>query len=178
MHLCFLDMDGVLADFIGGAIAHHSLPLQVEDSDWYFWRKHGMTDDEFWEPLGEHFWANLQPTSDMRAIVDVVSHYFDIDHDVFLLTSPCLTAGCSVGKAKWVDKYFPHWSRRLLLTDRKELFAGRGRVLIDDHDANYVKWLKAGGDACLVPRPWNGVSEHSERAIEVLAAKLEMLKSS
>lgn len=69
----------------------------------------------------------------------------------------------------------PSYSRRLILTNRKEVFSGPGRALIDDRDENVEGWEKAGGIGVLVPRPWNktkasrrNVSTLIEEAIDLL----------
>ena len=176
MDACFVDLDGVLVDFVGGAIAHHKLPLPALETDWNFWRRFGLSDADFWNPLGDEFWASLAPTEDMHQILGAVFDVWHPGEEVFLLSSPCLTPGCITGKARWVEKHLPALSRRLLLTDRKELFAGPGRVLVDDHDVNCEKWTAAGGEACLVPRPWNSARERAGSAVTSVVARLERIK--
>lgn len=59
----YLDMDGVLCDFVGAACKLHGRdPATV--THWNFFKDWGMTAEEFWRPIheaGEDFWANLEP---------------------------------------------------------------------------------------------------------------------
>lgn len=72
-----------------------------------------------------------------------------------LLTSPCDTAGCVDGKRAWVAKHLPEYRRRLFVGSAKELFAGPTKILVDDHEPNAIKFVRAGGHALVPPRPWN-----------------------
>jgi 5'(3')-deoxyribonucleotidase len=101
------------------------------------------------------FWANLETTADGLEILNVVERIIG-RHNVFICSSPCLTKGCTSGKAAWVDRHLPDgYGQRLLLTGRKEVMADKDRILIDDHDKNVDSFRSTGGEAILVPRPWN-----------------------
>ncbi len=49
----------------------------------------------------------------------------------------------------------PNYGRRYLMGPAKHFCSGPGRVLIDDSDKNVIEFLRSGGQAILVPRPWN-----------------------
>jgi hypothetical protein len=154
--VCFLDLDGVLVDFVGGALAAHGRTLPIADVRWDFCTQigfRGVDDPAFWAPLGYDFWANLGWHADGRAIVGTVDRLFE--GQVALLTSPCDTLGCAEGKREWVRRHLPEFSQRLLIGTSKHLVAGPGKVLVDDHDANVAAFRCGGGRAVLVPRPWN-----------------------
>ena len=167
--LCFLDVDGVVCDFVKGALAFHGKTLEYATVRWDFYSQLGLTEADFWTPLQEDFWAGLEATAEKTAIVQAVEEAFG-PYNVFLLTSPCLTPGCATGKARWVEKHLPGYARRLLLTTRKEVFAGPGRTLIDDSPENVAKWKDAGGQTVLVPRPWNDLRAFSYCSDDVVAA--------
>jgi hypothetical protein len=95
--------------------------------------------------------------------------------NIFLCSSPCETSGCIVGKAWWVDKHLPNYSRRLILTNRKDIFSGPGRVLIDDRDDNIGDWIDAGGAGILVPRPWNATHSASRNESAYMVKAIEAL---
>lgn len=155
--LAFVDLDGVLADFVRGALKHHKKDKKLAYADirWDLVEQFGMGASDFWNPLGFKFWQGLSPTEEIHDILQIICGRFGAEN-TFLLSSPCMTKGCTQGKASWVEKHLPDYSRRLLLTNRKEVFAGKYRFLFDDHDKNCFGWVQAGGSgACLVPRPWN-----------------------
>lgn len=152
--LCFVDLDGVLADFVNGVMKFHNFSIPWPEIGWEFDKKSGLSPGAFWGALGLKFWSTLGCTQECSAIIDAAEKKFGKDN-VFLCSSPCATPGCTVGKAAWVDDHLPGYSRRLILTNRKEVFSGQGRVLIDDRDENVEGWRKLGGTALLVPRPWN-----------------------
>lgn len=171
---CFIDLDGVLVDFIEGAFEYHGITIEWADIRWNFVEQAGLHPGDFWRLLGTGFWAGLKRTREFFAIIGAAEKKFGADN-IFLCSSPCETPGCIVGKALWVDHYLPKYSRRLILTNRKEVFSGPGRVLIDDADHNIDGWVKAGGVGILVPRPWNAthnvslnVSAHMVEAISRL----------
>lgn len=172
--LCFIDLDGVLVDFVQGAFTYHNINIPWRDIQWDFLKQANIKPDAFWSPLGQPFWASLKPTNELFVIIPAAERKFGAEN-VFLCSSPCETAGCITGKAAWVEKHLPSYSRRLILTNRKEVFSGSGRVLIDDRDENVESWEKAGGIGVLVPRPWNkthafryNVSTLIEKAIDLL----------
>ncbi len=170
MTRCFLDLDGVLADFVCGALKLHGKQMAYADVRWDFHASVGMSQEAFWLALGEEFWQSLDRTPEFDAIIQTVLERFE-PAKVFILSSPCQTAGCVTGKARWVEKHLPQFARRLLLTNDKEIFAGSG-VLIDDSESNWQKWTQAGGRCFLFPRPWNMQRDEEARAVENLKAFL------
>ena len=170
--ICFLDLDGVLCDFTKGALKYHNKEIPYKEIKWNFMDQMEMTQADFWNPLGEEFWANLEPTPEMYPIIRSVYSTFN-PQDVFIISSPCLTIGCSTGKAKWVEKHLPGFRTRLILSNRKELFAQSNYVLIDDSDDNCKKWAIAGGMVIKVPRPWNDMNwvDH-DKVVQTVEAQL------
>lgn len=155
--VCFLDLDGVLVDFVGGALAMHGKHIPPAEVRWDFPSQvgfDGVNAAAFWAPLGRDFWAGLGWTADGRGILAAVEDAFGPER-VCLLTSPCLTPGCAEGKLDWVRRELPGYARRVLVGPCKHLLAGPGKLLVDDHDANCEAFAKAGGASVLVPRPWN-----------------------
>lgn len=152
--LCFIDLDGVLVDFVEGAFKHHHINIPWPDIKWDFVKQAGIHPEDFWNPLGLSFWANLQPTAEFPAIIAAAERKFGPEN-IFICSSPCKTSGCTAGKAMWVESHLPDYSGRLILTGRKSVFSGPNRVLIDDRMENIYDWVGAGGIGLLVPRPWN-----------------------
>lgn len=155
---CLLDMDGVLADFVGGALKIHGKPSPYDktkgDAAWDISGLIGVPDEEFWAPFDEEFWAGLEPTPECHYILDVVNRVFGVEN-VAILSSPSSNRGCDPGKKRWIAKHVPQFKRRYLFGPAKEFAASSERVLIDDRGQNVKDFLAVGGRAFLVPRPWN-----------------------
>lgn len=156
----FLDMDGVLCDFMGGVLQLFNLePAEVYKSwprgEYDFAKVLNVSKNEVWKRInsaGPNFWTNLQPCAEMELLLEMLKRH----HLPFtVLTSPSLDPGCAEGKIRWLQKIFGRHFRDYFVGPQKELLAAPGRLLIDDCDKNVDKFLDAGGDAIPWPRPWN-----------------------
>lgn len=171
--LCFVDIDGVLADFVDAAFERHNIRTPWAEIRWDFVEQAGLNPKHFWSSLGFEFWKSLRRTLECSAITRATETKFGKEN-VFLCSSPCKTPGCAAGKAVWVDLYLPPgYCSRLILTNRKEVFSGPGRVLIDDRDENIQEWVKAGGTGVLVPRPWNQTRNTSRDVSDIVVKAIE-----
>lgn len=170
---CLLDMDGVLVDFVKGAAKVHG--FKPEDVDcWDFPAKFGIAKADFWGVLGSDFWAELEWSVDGKAILEAAERTFGKEN-VCLLSSPCDTIGCTDGKVRWIREHMPNYRRRFLLGPAKEFAASPNRWLIDDYEGNIESFTKAGGNAILVPRPWNALA--GKPGIEHINNELWSMKS-
>lgn len=173
---CLLDMDGVLVDFNGGACRLH----KKEDPYlhganrglWNLWEALGLSREEFFSPLGEEFWANLEPYPWMDLLVEMVSRAFGGSENVCLMTSPVRTAGCAEGKIRWIRKHLPGWERRFLIGPCKQFAASPSAWLVDDSDENVRKFKEWGGNTVLFPRPWNSLFDHPGYPPSYLSSRL------
>jgi 5'(3')-deoxyribonucleotidase len=154
----FVDMDGVLVDFMGGCLALHGMPdLKITPGEWHTWKCMGITERRFWEVIDEKgvsFWSNLKPTPDGQRILAAAENAVGPDN-VYLLSKPSFHPASYAGKRIWVEQNLPQYQRRLILTAHKHFLAKPDRVLIDDSDANIDRFADAGGQAVLIPRVWN-----------------------
>jgi 5'(3')-deoxyribonucleotidase len=156
----FLDMDGVLVDFVSGACAAHGMPnpYKVDPiksrGEWGIEALLGVSPAMFWKPLGFEFWANLDWMPDGREILKQVEFFVDIEN-ICILTSPCDTPGCIDGKREWIKNNIPEYRKQILVGAAKQFVAGPGKVLIDDYQNNTDKFIDHGGEAVLIPRIWN-----------------------
>lgn len=182
-----LDLDGVLVDFVGGACRELGFEYPYDDP-----RNHlkydiisvfnerkedgtlrykpgeteGITAKDFWAPMGEDFWANLQPYRHMGEVVSFLEGIFG-QENICLLTSPCETPGCTKGKMRWINDHLPAYSRRFLIGPAKE-FTARGNLLIDDYEGNAQKFRGAGGFAWVFPQMWNSRWKEKDAAVDLL----------
>jgi hypothetical protein len=172
----FLDMDGVLVNFIDGACLMHG-----KANPWTVGKNRGsydiggllgMTPEEFWGPLGSHeFWANLSWLDDGREILSAASHCAYLSN-IYLLSSPGRETGAYSGKAAWVKREIPDLFPRLLLSHCKDVVAKPGHVLVDDYEENCKAFTAAGGTAILVPRLHNSRWKLADQAFAVVEREL------
>lgn len=173
----FIDMDGVLADFVGGAALFHKKDRwSVVTSDitecW------NMPKEDFWKPLGYDFWVNLPKTEEADYIIGLCEEELPSEN-IAILTSPCKTNGCSDGKREWINKHFPKYKKRILMGSAKHFCASPDALLIDDSDDKIAKFVNAGGEGFLYPRPWN-CNKHSsgdKHSLYWLQKQIRNLKS-
>ncbi len=170
----FLDMDGVIVDFMRGAHEFHKLnynPYPYPKGEWEFVEHTGITPKEFWSPLSYRFWSTLPWMPDGRAIYDAV---LDIHllNDVAFLTTPTLEPGCVTGKIEWVRRHIPTMMMRTIITPAKEMCAHPNALLIDDADHNVDKWRDNGGVAILVPRIWNSRHAEAGSTVDILRKEI------
>ena len=170
-----LDVDGVLADFTGGACRAHGAenpyyqsPLMGAAGQWDLASLLDLTEEEFWAPLrGARFWRGLEETFDggliLRDAVKAVGA-----RNVCLLTNPSLDPefdpASATGKLQWIADHLPGWRRRCLIGEPKHFCAHTESVLIDDNDKNVETFIEHGGGAILVPRAWNGLWQKRKHA--------------
>ena len=176
----FLDLDGVLVDFVGGIhrafgkeYSYNSAPIK-----WNFF--------EHWSPkvyscdinraCTVDFWANLDWMCDGREILREIDKKLGTSDNLFLLTCPMPNPQSWTGKRLWVERHIPHLAERLIVTPAfKGVFASDDVVLIDDKDENIAEFVEAGGRGILVPRPWNELRGWVGRTLEIVQNSLEEL---
>ena len=167
----FVDMDGVIADFVGGVIAAHKRSVYDDPAHYgkfdieKIW---GIKVEEFWEPLDSYeFWRGLAKTPEADRIVYIVTKKFGAEN-VAILTAPSESRFCVPGKRDWIAEHYPVFKNRMIFGSAKEFLAGPDRVLIDDRDKNAEVFEAAGGVSVLVPRLWNKRHPWARLASEVV----------
>lgn len=155
---CLLDLDGVLVDFVRGTCRLHNKMNPYFDGNYqgfYFNEAWQMPASEFWTGMDKKFWANLDWTLYGKLIFNFVHEKFGPENTC-ILTAPCLTEGCFDGKMSWIREHLPKaYHRQFLVGSAKDFCARADHVLIDDRDENCQDFIKAGGNAVLVPAMWN-----------------------
>lgn len=152
-----LDCDGVLCDFVSGAIQVHRIKNYSHDDvkHWDFFQDWGMSAEEFYNWCrGYEFWFNLKPYDWAAWLVE------EIGLDNFIIsTAPTMDPTCVQAKLDWLYEHFKIPMTNIMVGSRKELMAKSGLVLIDDSPKNVEKFREHGGSAILFPQPWNGGDE-------------------
>ena len=163
----FLDVDGVLANWNKGAHQVHGLPYDdgpdgyqawpykrgPEGWDWNKDPKVNLSIAEIFAPMGFDFWDQLEWLHGGRELVS----YLLTEHGdkLYLLTAPAQTPGAVDGRLSWISREIPELRKRTIICGCKEACAYPGALLIDDCSKNVESFVKAGGHALLVPRPYN-----------------------
>jgi len=179
----YLDMDGVLADFVfaahrywGVAYSQDNYPYGAGNWDFVkpFCELKRFREEDFWR-LPEDFWASIEWTKDGRDILAAVENAFGIENTV-IVTSPTLSPRCASGKLIWIANHIPQYRRRFAVTPCKSSFAHIDSILIDDYDKNVRDFHAAGGNAICVPRPWNELHSERRTALEYVSSQLKWWK--
>ena len=122
--IVYVDMDNVLADYLG-----RSISLQIDPN------------------VAKHvpgFFKSLLPIKDAIEAYNELTKYYD----VYILTSASWTnPGSFAEKVEWVNKYLPAARKRIIFSNQKNL--NMGDYLIDDRPAKGAaeftgKWIQFG----------------------------------
>ena len=157
--LCMLDMDGVIADYVGATCRAHGLITPYGDVNCFgifeMEKCWGMTEEKFWEPLATFdFWAKMPKTPEADEIVDLLIQKFSVEN-ICILTNPSSYDGCIGAKKAWILENYPQFEKQMLFGASKHFLAGPGRFLVDDRTKNIQAFDGFGGIGITVPRPWN-----------------------
>ena len=172
-----LDIDGVLADFVGGAIKAHGWTWRQVVALWPVGsydvaEPMGLTVEEFWEPIdamGKRFWQELEETPWCHQLIDIVSGLTD---DWYLVSTPSLASCSYSGKADWVKAHIGSVHERLVLVASKPLLANPTTVLIDDCDESLQGFRRAGGIPLTFPSRHNALHSFVNNPMEYVSRGL------
>lgn len=144
----FIDMDGVLADFVGGLCTKFEYKDAWPNGEYDVCKVIGQN---VWPHLDHNFWVNLPKTDEADEIIKIACQY-----DYYICTAPTLDPYSAAGKLIWLGRFYPiiAKARRFVITPHKHLLA-KGNILIDDSDEQIRRWREAGGNGVIIPRPWN-----------------------
>lgn len=173
----YLDMDGVLVDFIGGALKIHGWTREsylraMTLGEWDLVKPMGMTEDEFWGPIhnaGERFWVDLRPLPWINEIIDLAKSLGDL----WIMTSPTGHPTSYSGKIQWLQNWFGREFNRIILTSEKHFLAQENTLLIDDREETVQNFAKAGGDAVVFPTLHNSLYCYADDPMKYLSNLFE-----
>jgi 5'(3')-deoxyribonucleotidase len=170
----YLDLDGVLCDFVSAAYRAHGREYHGEVLGWNFFEAWGMSATQFWngiDAIGEPFWSGLSPYPWAGELHRLVAKY---DPEYRVATSPSEHPSSAAGKVSWIHEHLPGVTgKRRHLTSSKAELAKAGRVLIDDSKANCAEWCAAGGRAILFPASHNGLLAPSGDVVAYVKSELQ-----
>jgi hypothetical protein len=150
-----LDMDGLLTDFQREQLRRHQPHnLKYEDVKWDFWTQMGKNEVEFWGVCDFDFWADMPWTPEGEKLLANIERIVPRKH-ITLLSAPGSGGTGMDGKMAWIKRNIPEYRSQYFFGPEKWRVAHAGVLLVDDSDQNCISFKSAGGEAILVPRPWN-----------------------
>ncbi len=116
-----------------------------------------FTSEWFWNEIDREVWVTAPESDEFRELLkrceDLVG-----SNNVHILTTPVKDPESLAGKLEWIHEHFPEWMhRQYLMGPQKYLLADSLSLLIDDSEKNVMEFRRHGGQAILVPRPWNSL---------------------
>jgi hypothetical protein len=172
INVLFLDLDGVIRDWVRGVHDIFIDAPMVEYKTYGSVCKHickalGISKSYFWELMNENFWVELKfyPWAD-----DVIAL---LPYDMTcILTSPTLnSAGWN---QQWIRENIPNYfnDKKYLIGPGKRYCAADDALLIDDCEQNVHDFVYDGGHAILFPQTWNKNREYCSDRIGYLQNEL------
>ena len=137
---CFLDMDGVIADFFSEAV-------KLSKCEHKAWRDMEFRDVERVlrqiRKTEKDFFLRLKPFPTTRTLVQCIHN---IAGGFTILSSPLAgdEENCTKQKIEWLEKHLHLDPDDIIITMDKTKYA-KGNVLIDDYGYNIRRWEEAGG---------------------------------
>lgn len=157
----FLDMDGIMCDFLAGAmkVLNRRYGKKYHPSEYAeLHGRFGINDlyqislKEFWETIEREsfFWLELKPTPYGLKLY----YWLSGIAPVTIVTCPSDDPSCAEQKLVWLETHLGIKPHQVVLCCKKHLLAGNG-ILIDDYHKYADEFTAAGGEAILVPSEWN-----------------------
>lgn len=175
----FLDMDEVLTNFFKGVCIAFGREYILEEitryDPWEDWEGPRVRISDINEICNQEFWEDLEWMPNGKEILRIVEEAYGKEN-IFIITQPMPHKGSWTGKKTWINRMAPEYRKRLMITEiPKAVFASSDILLIDDKNENVDEFIKAGGNAILIPHPWNRLRRH--QVIPHLINHLDFYKS-
>ncbi len=189
-----LDMDDVCNDFTLPALKHVGCygirgprDFNAYDPEWGFdivraanalYPSGMFSMRSFWDRFSSDVWANMPRSEEFSFIMETAINMVGTE-GILIATAPICgpkisekaTTECLTGKYQWIKEHFPPFLHRSFsMTPAKHFLATPESLLLDDCDENVEKFRAAGGQAVLMPRPWN--KAHGEDPIQYIALEI------
>jgi len=152
MKRIFIDVDGVLGDWVGRVMEWYNLDITHDDlTHWDAILKHTpcTTEFELFEKINyPYFWEHIRLINPW--LINLLDHY-----NPCILTNPW--EGTATWRQNWIQFNLPrvYNAKRYLIGPAKEYVAHKDSYLIDDCERNIECFNKGGGNGILFPQPWN-----------------------
>lgn len=179
----WLDLDGLLGDFHTAALAAHGLPHTAAT-----WPEPGKDLqqvlglkgvegwlDKFWQPINAKpdFWESIQPFPWVHELIDLAKQHAG-SHGVAVLTGPASgTETERKAKMNWLAEQRVHLEVKF--EKQKGKLAQPNTLLIDDWEHQVKAFTDGGGEAWLVPQPWNELHQYAADPMGYLRDRFSQL---
>lgn len=176
MTTIYCDLDGVIANFVEGAIEAADLPLTHDDvKEWDFFKPY-MSPEEFWGRVHAQscFWEDLPVYPWAHELVEALRSF----GDVVYCSDPTLDDESATGKIKWLKRYgfVRPGGRNFVLAAEKWMLSREGTFLVDDSVRNCLHFSAWGdGVGTTFPQRWNDTFGHA--TVDPVAVVVGRLKS-
>ena len=157
----YLDMDGVICDFVGGLIRAHNrddLLERYKKKEYPItWNMEGElgSEEELWVPcdyMGSNFWRELEPYPSYERVIEILD---ESGIDWYICSHARNDHESYAGKIEWIHDYLGIDFENIILTKHKHLLAHDKALLIDDNITNCVNFINNGGRVYKWKQPWN-----------------------
>lgn len=179
----YLDMDGVLVDWVGGVLSSFGrnpfdqLDLNQHDLFEFF----GLPQQVFWNEIASDpaWWAALRPYPWYKELYQLASRYAN---EVVICTSPGRCPASPHGKMLWLKEFLGIEGDKVILTSQKYRLAYQpGTVLIDDSESVLTAWAEVARKRpgqytwkISFPQPWNRSYSFVQRRMEYTQMQLHV----
>lgn len=154
----FLDLDGVIVDYVPSMALFFGVPVDELYKRWtpgVYEICHALGKDkniwsEVWD-APETIWSEMPEFPWARELFNKCNE----TAETFILTSPINSGTCVSGKVKWIHTFAGREYRNYILTHFKFNCARWDHILIDDREDNINFWEAEGGKGILFPNHGN-----------------------
>lgn len=189
----YVDMDGVICNFIQSAIEAHEGVSPVGDLSpseiyrWDFFEEYGLTWAEFFAPINEwkDFWRYIPAYDTAHDFLDRLRQMTadsGLNCEIVFCSAPIDTEDCYSGKLTWLktNNLMQPGETLMLVKDKTKLIRPDA-ILIDDRQSTVDAWRTQGAMGVLYPRQWNKagltlVEGHPDSEEEAVDIALENVK--
>ncbi|NBQ67370.1 MAG: hypothetical protein EBU46_00480 [Nitrosomonadaceae bacterium] len=157
----FLDLDGVVVDWLGGSLEVCGL-TDKEPTAWAHLKAGNKIDSLIpggrptltakVNAMGPAFWQNLKFLPWGQALIGRLHVEFKATHNIAFLTSPGPFPLAAQGKMAWLLDNYP--DEEMIICRNKELCAHPNAFLIDDADYQVEPFIEHGGCGFLWPNQY------------------------
>lgn len=154
----YLDMDGVLADF-EAAVAAHGVPRSASDASFIHLPPEDWTPEQHERDACVHavmertsFWPSIPVMPGAMTLLLAAISLVGEENVYILTATPRRTEfreRCAKQKTAWAFQNLGFAPSHVItcLRSEKRTYAGPGKILVDDLQANCAEWTTAGGEA-------------------------------
>lgn len=170
MKKVFLDMDGLIVDFVQYTCEFFNISNEFPVGEWdvvgIMCQRAKISQNEFWKRLDVEFWSFQPWMHDGLRIMAHLKQEIGI-HNVCILSSPA-NSDSAAGKIAWIKRELPDMYKmgNFCLNRNKGFLAHPEKLLIDDGDHNIEAYTEHGGTCLLYPRKWNKRHPDAHRSLE------------